>query len=286
MAKAQTGANIASVILISMARAKKESIEKKNNLASVYDSLMETLKEYIDTEEENGWIQKRILSLNEDLEFAEEDDENEVSRIEKEIVQLSSLKKNIEKTFEELETIKNNCNPRDLNSVLSERMREIYKEQELCPYCLGQNPNCGFFSEVSNENKGDIYNPEKKEGYEEQDKEGRAFLNEFKDELKGEKVEITIENKEGKPEKFEFDLGENMSIQDHHINSYDPYVENSTVSIAGKRHGFNINKNSADEQNCGLDNIISLPSIATKGGVKVTKGGNEYNIPWSILTIT
>lgn len=97
MAKAQTGANIASVILISMERAKKESIEKKNNLASVYDSLMETLKEYIDTEEENGWIQKRILSLNEDLEFAEEDDENEVSRIEKEIVQLSSLKKILKK---------------------------------------------------------------------------------------------------------------------------------------------------------------------------------------------
>lgn len=95
-----------------------------------------------------------------------------------------------------------------------------------------------------------------------------------------------------------------MSIQYHHLNSFVPYKETSTISIAGNRHEFNINKNSAAKNkknanqnndnkiNCGLNNIIALPSINVNQGpnkegiygIKIKRKDNSVDFfPWSAL---
>lgn len=294
MSKAETKAVTISEILISMAKARKECIKKKSNLTEICDTLLKPLIEFVNDSKDIKNIKNEIEYLENKLKLVRmrnkakaEEIENKLKKLNEQLLQKEKFKANIEKTIENLEEIKKDqkSNPKNLNSILSERMKEIYKEQKLCPYCLGENPNCGFSSEKSND---DIYESIIKENYEGEDKEGREFLNEVKKDFERDrdKIEFTMKNENGQEEKYEFYLGENMTIQDHHINSYGPYVANSTVSIAGNKHEFNINQNSVDGSNCGLSNIIALPSIATnqgpdRKGVKVIKNGKEEFVLWS-----
>ncbi|PQQ67154.1 hypothetical protein [Acetivibrio saccincola] len=172
MAKAVTRAVSFSEILISMAKAKRECIEKKNSLESIYNNFLETLKEIGYKLNDDDSLDERIERLKEDLIDAKDaKNEVKVKEYEKELKELVLLKKTIdslEKVGKDAEGNPKDFKPRDLNNVLAERMREIYKEQQLCPYCLGRNSDCGFFCEGTNKN---IFEHVKKEGYENQDKQ-------------------------------------------------------------------------------------------------------------------
>lgn len=94
MAKAVTRAVSFSEILISMAKAKRECIEKKNSLESIYNNFLETLKEIGYKLNDDDSLDERIERLKEDLIDAKDaKNEVKVKEYEKELKELVLLKK-------------------------------------------------------------------------------------------------------------------------------------------------------------------------------------------------
>ncbi len=247
---------------------KKDINRIKNNLKDAIEDEDEKAKQKF--EEKLAKEQEKLdNTLKEELG---KKSNTELSEEEKEILGALNTKK-------ELEASKD----KKMNTILTNKMREIYEKEELCPYCHNKNENCGFKAHVKEnapktDTKGNplseeermksVYAEEKRGKHKGQDKEGKELISNVKEKLKGEKMELNVDEK-----RVQFDIGENMAYEDHHLASISAYNDTTGVAVAGKTSGYDINLNYPKEEK--PSNIVSCVSVSSGELVGYDENGKK-----------
>jgi|GEM_PF-1638050 len=288
MAIVTTGARISSTLLQIINREIIESKLIRIKDEETYKNVQEKLNELIDYDElsedikiKTGRItkkieatkleleatkkkdnKKRVAELKNDLYEAEEAlktflETNKDTLTEEEVIILEvlSVKNAIDKSkqTEDNKTTKR----KNLNTILVAQIRKMHLDNELCPYCHNRNwvdgkNRCQFKGD-----KKEYAKEEKKIGYKKEDKDGEEVLDAIKEKYKGKTLKIyVISTKTGDIEKVDYDIGENIEVQDHHIISLGVYNTFVGLAAAAKEAGFDVNKNQNE-----MNNIKRFPSL-------------------------